>query len=117
MTAGRPLTLQERAWLVEGLQTLAAGEHFGGGQWTDAETNTVKPRDEPVDPAPYLAQVDSLRVVGRCECGEINCHTIRFQDYGLGEHSALVMSRTDDGRLLIISISEATERIVELEVV
>ena len=33
----RPLTEEERDWLILGLKTLATGEAMGGGSWVDEE--------------------------------------------------------------------------------
>lgn len=114
---GRELTAGEREWLILGLRTVATGEAWGGGRWVDTGTGLIEPRDSLVDPRPLLDQVDSLRVVGRCECGDPRCHTIRFQHYERGKSVAIVSHSTDDGRLLVIHVHEQTGLLAELEIV
>jgi hypothetical protein len=113
----RELTSQERAWLRSGLASLATGEYFGGGSWINTETGAAKPLDEPVDPSYWLEQIDTLRVVGQCDCGEPNCHTVQFQDFETGSVRGLVSYHTEDGRILNILINERTGRIAEPEVI
>lgn len=98
----RPITDQEHAWLIRGLKTFETGEYEGGGNATDAKTGETLPPPEPIDPAPYLAQLDGLRVVGKCGCGQPNCHTIKFQHHGEGSSAAFVTHHTEDERLLIV---------------
>lgn len=113
----RPLTERERAWLVQALFLLPTGEYMGGGRWVDEETGEVAPLDPPVDPAPYLAQLDGLVVVERCGCGNHACETVTFRGYRPGHAVALVHTETDDGRVLIVYVDEETDELVELEVV
>jgi len=113
----RSLTEQERAWLVQGLKTLASGEYFGGERWVDLASRKVKPLDDPIDPSYWLTQLDSLLVVGQCDCGERNCHTVQFEDFGTGPVIAMVSSGTDDDRMLNIFINEQTGRLVEMEII
>jgi len=113
----RELTKQERDWLIIGLSSLKTGEYFGGGQWIDTETGKTKPLDEPIDPNYWLDQVDILRVVSKCNCGESNCHTVQFQNFEPKKSIALVCDSTDDGRMLIIHIHEDTGLIAELELI
>ena len=113
----REVTKQERNWLIKGLSTLETGKYFGGGRWIDSETGKQKPLDEPIDPDYLLGQVDHLRVVSKCDCGEPDCHTVRFQNFESGKSVALVCDSTDDGRILIIHINEDSGLLAELEVI
>ncbi len=113
----RPLTDQERAWLIRGLNSLATGEYADGGRWIEKKTGEVKPLDPPQDPSSWLDQVDSLRVIGQCNCGEPNCHTVQFQDFEGSQVVAIVTYHTEDGRLLNVLINERTGRIAELEII
>ncbi|QQS42118.1 MAG: hypothetical protein IPM63_04010 [Acidobacteriota bacterium] len=110
------MTEQEREWLVLGLETLRTGEYFGGGNWVDLETNKAKELDQPLDPQPFLQQIDELRVVDKCPCGEARCHTVTFQNFEIGKSVAIVCSSTKDSRMLIIHINEDTGRLAELEI-
>jgi hypothetical protein len=78
---------------------------------------TGVPLDPPVDPAPYLAQVDELVVVDQCKCGQPGCRTVSFQHYRPGRAVALVHTETEDGRVLIVGVDEETDGLAELEVV
>jgi hypothetical protein len=113
----RPLTNQERNWLIRGLKTLETGEYFGGDNWIDTETNKRKSLDQPIDPLFHLQEVESLYVVGQCNCGERNCHTIQFQNYEKGKSAAIVCYHTEDKRMLIIHINESTGKLAELEII
>jgi hypothetical protein len=113
----RPLTTQEKDWLIRGLHTLGTGEYFGGGNWIDLQTKEKLPLDEPVDPSFLLDQIDNLRVIGQCECGEANCHTVQFQHYQRGRSVAIVCYHTEDKRQLIIHINEDSGLLAELEVI
>lgn len=113
----RSLTEQEKNWLIRGLETLKTGEYFGGGNWVDLETNKTKELDEPLDPEFFLAQIDELRVVGKCHCGDATCHTVEFQNFEIGKSVAIVCSSTEDRRMMIIHINEDTGPLAELEII
>ena len=113
----REITKQERDWLIKGLNTLETGQYFGGGRWIDTKSGETKPIDEPVDPKYWFNQIDNLRVVGKCDCGESNCHTVKFQNFESGKVVALVCDSTYDGRMLIIHIHEDSGLIAELEII
>lgn len=114
---GRELTKQEKNWLYQGLQTLRTGEYFGGGNWIEMETGKIKPLDEPIDPQFFLNQIIWLRVISKCDCGESNCHTVKFQNYNKRNTVALVTTYIEDGRMMIIHIDEESGLLVELEVI
>lgn len=113
----RPITEQEKNWLIRGLKTLETGEYFGGGNWIDTETNEKKPFDEPVSSNFLLNQIDNLRVIDKCDCGETNCHTIKFQHFESGKSVAVVCYHTEDERMLIIHINEDIKMLSELEII
>jgi hypothetical protein len=113
----RKLTQKETDWLKQGLATLQTGEYFGGGRWIDIETDETKPLDESIDNKFFLDQIETLRVVYECECGQSNCHTVHFQHFEKGKSVAIVSSSTDDKRMLIILINEDTGCLSELEII
>jgi hypothetical protein len=88
----RELTKQEKNWLIRGLKAIENGEN-------------------------YLKQINDLRVIEKCDCGEINCHTVQFQHFEKGKSVGLVNDSTDDGRMLIILVHENNEMITELEII
>jgi len=102
----RALTEQERNWLVRGLNALGTGEYFGGGRWIDTKTNKRKRLDDPVDPTSLLNEVDDLRVIDECDCGEPNCHTVKFQNFERGKSAAIVCYYTEDSRMLIVHVKK-----------
>lgn len=85
----------------------------------DVESGEVLPLDDPIDPLPYLTQIQELRVVSKCGCGDPNCHTIRFQNFGPGPRTsvAIVTYHTEDDRMLIIFEDEETGMLSELEII
>lgn len=113
----RALTEQEKKWLLRGLNTLGTGEYFGGGNWIDTKTGERLALDEPVDPQHLISQIESLRVVGKCDCGELNCHTVQFQNHERGKSVAIVCYHTEDNRMLIIPLNANTGRLAELEII
>lgn len=113
----RELTEQEKKWLIQGLKSLETGEYAGGGNWIDLKTNEILPLDKPITPDFFLNQIEYLRVVGKCGCGEPNCHTVQFQHFEVGKSDNLVIYHTDDNRMLIIMINEETGMLSELEVI
>lgn len=106
----RKLTVQEKKWLIRGLNSLKTGEYFGGGRWVDMETGETLPPDEPIDPQPFLEQINNLRVIYKCKCGDKNCHTIHFQHFRKGKSVAIVNYYTEDDRMLIIFIDEESRQ-------
>lgn len=117
----RKLTQQEKKWLRRGLKTLPKGEYFGGGKWIDVKTGKIKPKDKPLENKKYLEQIDGLRVIKKCKCGEKSCHTITFQHYKDGYHGGrsvlLAESHTEDGRMLIVFADRKTKMLTELEII
>jgi len=114
----RKLTRQEKKWLSRGLKSLETGEYFGGGRWVDVETEKVKPLDEPVDTAFFLQQIDGLKVVSKCDCGDKNCYTVMFQHYRPGKKISTIVSYfTEDHRMLNIDVDEETGKLVQLEII
>ncbi len=112
----RELTEQETNWLISGLKTLETGEYFGGGSWVDLDKNKTKELDEPLDADFFLEQIEGLRVIDKCPCGEATCHTVKFQNFEIGKSVAIVCSSTEDKRMLIIHINEDTGQLAELEI-
>ena len=111
----RPITAQERKWLVRGLNSLASGEYVGCHS-IDLATGTKPPPAPPTDPQPYLDQLDHLVVVHKCNCGGKNCHTVCFRDVPKGKPRTLVMHNTDDCRWLIITVDNETQELAALEI-
>ena len=112
----RKITSEERAWLIHGLSSLRTGEYVGCHA-VDIATGTKPSPGAPIDPQPYLDQLDTLVVTKKCNCGQKNCHTVSFRRQGNSQSVALVEHQTDDGRLLIICVDEATRELSELEIV
>ncbi|MBC7343521.1 MAG: hypothetical protein H5U02_13935 [Clostridia bacterium] len=75
-------------------------------RWHDPILRRPVPPGPPIDPEPYLAQIDGLMVTSQCSCGDPRCHTVKFRHYrqGKGKSVALVHTTTEDGRQLIVFI-------------
>ena len=71
----------------------------------------------PKDAAPYLKQIDELRVVHKCNCDDIDCHTVRFQHFEKGKCGTIVGSSIEDGRMIIIDIHKETNFLAGLEII
>jgi hypothetical protein len=112
----RPITSQERAWLIRGLNSLRTGEYVGCHA-IDLDTWRHPPLGPPVDPQPYLDQLDKLVVIQKCNCGGKPCHTVYFQESQWSEMRTLVMHCTDDGRWLNICVNHTTQELVKLEII
>ena len=113
----RKLTEQEKKWLIRGLNSLKTGKYFGGGYWINVKTGKTLPLDEPIDPRPFFDQIDDLRAIYKCKCGDKNCHTVHFQHYRRGRSDAIITYYTKDGRMLIIFVDEETGKLSELEII
>ena len=113
----RKLTKQEKDWLMQGLKCLETGEYRFGGKWEIGETGKIKPLDPPKDSAAYLQQIDDLRVVHKCKCGDADCHTIRFQHFEKGKCGVIVSNSIEDGRMLIIDVNKETNLLAGLELI
>jgi hypothetical protein len=112
----RKITAKERAWLIRGLHSLSTGEYVGCHA-VDLDTGTHPLPGKPVDPRPYLAQLDTLVVIKKCGCGQKTCHTVTFRQSKSCPPSNLVFSKTDDGRLLIIDVNRETGELSGLEII
>ena len=111
----RPITAQERKWLIRGLNALPTGEYVGCHS-INLATGSHPPPGPPINPQPYLDQLDKLVVVSKCNCGGKNCHTVTFRDVPKGKPRTLVMHNTDDGRWLIITVAKDTQELAGLEI-
>lgn len=112
----RPITTHERVWLIRGLNLLRTGEYVGCHA-VDLETGKPPTPGPPVDPQPYLDQLDQLTVIHQCACGQKNCHTVSFQQSQHGAVRPLVMHGTGDGRWLIICVNHTTKELAQLEII
>lgn len=114
----RELSDQERVWLVSGIKSLSEEyqappvhrHYISAGK-------SVLDKPELIDSKPLLEQIDGLRVVSKCGCGESSCHTVQFQHVQQGTLETIVNHYTDDGRMLNIDINEETGLIAQLEVI
>jgi len=113
----RKLTKQEKNWLISGLKTLETGEYRGGGNLVSGMTGKLKPLDEPKNPEPYLQQIDELRVVSKCKCDDLDCHTVKFQHFERGNCPAIVAIQIEGGRLLIIDVHKEKNLLAGREVI
>ena len=114
----RKITPQERAWLIHGLESLRTGEYATHS--IDLDTGKNPPPTLPIDPQPYLDQIDKLVVVNECRCGVKTCHTVKFRqsaEVNPRNIRTLVWTLTDDCRTLIVSVNVSTNELVDLEII
>jgi hypothetical protein len=112
----RKITTRERAWLIRGLNSLRTGAYVGTHA-INLDLGTNPPPGPPVDPQPYLDQIDKLIVVKKCRCGQKNCYTVTFRQSHLGRSVGLVMHYTEDDRRLIICVNNKSRELSELEII
>lgn len=115
LAENRSLTPRERERLTRALNTLPTGTYFGGGRWV--YHGRTKPLDEPIDPAPYLGALDSLRIVSRCGCGEPFCHTVQFQRFRAGHTRVFIHIDTEADLDIITFVDEDSRELAEMEVI
>lgn len=112
----RKLTKQEKEWLIKGLEYSQTEEYLKArkrraevaGKSTDINSPEIEF---------YLKQIENLRVIKKCECGDADCHTVRFQHSKRDECRTLVVTQIEDGRMLIIDIDKETKMLAGLEVI
>ena len=63
------------------------------------------------------SQVDSLVVIGICQCGDPDCHTVQFQHYSPGQSLEIIKTDLEDGRTISISINQKSGQISGLQIV
>lgn len=86
----RELTSKERHILIGTLSKMRRGDH-----------EIFEIDCEPEDPSQYLEQVNDLKVVDVCECGQKSCDTISFIDRNItGEE--MIASSNLGNRLVFI---------------
>ena len=112
----RPLTVQERSWLIRGLESLRTGEYVGYHA-VNLATGKKPSLGPPINPQPYLDQLDDLVVIEKCNCGQKNCQTVKFRRVNPKKIETLVMHNTEDGRWLVITAHKDTHKLAELEVI
>lgn len=113
----RKLTKQEKKWLIYGLKTLETGEYRGGGKWIDGKTGKIKSLDEPKSAELFLRQIDEIRVVRKCDCGQPECYTIKFQNYEPRKCGVMIETVTEDGRIMLIDVHNETQIPAGLEII
>jgi hypothetical protein len=70
-----------------------------------------------VDVDELYQQVDSLVVIGKCQCGDPMCHTVQFQHYKVGQSSEIFSTVLDDSRTMSIFVNRMTGMLSGLQVV
>ena len=69
----------------------------------------------------FLSQVDSLRVIEECDCGDPSCYSVRFSNseigYSLGFADGIVYEGTKEEMRIILFLHSESELISEMETV
>ena len=73
----------------------------------------------PEDTTNYLAQVDELEVIEKCNCGDSGCETVNFRgwDRNTALDQVMVGDYTKDPEALVVWVFAHNKKIVMLEVV
>lgn len=92
----RPITAQERAWLLRGIAKL----------------------DDQDEIEAYTEGISGLVVEAKCDCGDPACHSVEFTR---GEPETrtigIACTTSGDGRTLIVHADERSGELVELELI
>ena len=105
----RPIDQFEKEYLLRGLGMLDEAKPIQGEDGLGAVTWVYK--DE------LAMQIDSLIVIGRCQCGDPDCHTIQFQHHRGGFSEKIVEMALEDGRTLSIYVDRERGLLSGLEVI
>ena len=107
----RPIEQFEKEYLLRGLVMLDEAKPIPipGEDGTGAVAWIYKEE--------LVMQIDSLVVIGRCQCGDPNCHTVQFQHHRGGHSEKIVELALDDGRTLSIYVDRERGLLSQLEVI
>ena len=90
-------------------------------KWWVEEALNQEPEVSDLEKATYKLQLENLKVIEECDCGDPNCGSVKFSDYVQG-HSvaiadAIIHKHSSEEFLVILFINEVSDRFSELETV
>jgi hypothetical protein len=87
----RLLTKQEKEWLDRGFEAYKAGKDIR----FKSQSKTI-PNTAGLNLDLLVQEIESLRVISKCDCGDPECHTIRFQNYEPGYSREIITYHTEE---------------------
>lgn len=108
----RSISTVEKEYLLFGISTI--GENGNPIPLLGEDGSTV---EHMIDRGNLESQVDSLIVIGICQCGDPDCHTVQFQHYSSGLSSEVFKTELEDGRTMSIFINQKSGLISGLQIV
>jgi hypothetical protein len=105
----RPITQEEKEFLIRALGMLSSDEPIPVNDASGKAVNWVQKDD-------LVFQIDTLVVIGRCQCGDPDCHTIQFQYHRSGFSEKILEMVLEDERILSIYIDKEKGYLTCLEI-
>ena len=108
----RPITQAEKDYIMKGLDSLGPN-----GSPIPVKDEDGKQAVCWVEKEDLVNQLDSLVIVGVCQCGDPDCHTVQFQHHKAGSSSKIVEMKLEDGRSMSVYINRERGLLSGLEII
>jgi hypothetical protein len=108
----RPIAGFEKDYIIKGIESLG-----NNGSPIPVELEDGKAGIFWLDNDEFINQLDSLIIIGKCQCGDPECHTVQFQHYRAGYSIKLVEMILEDGRIMRIFINRELGLVSGLEII
>lgn len=108
----RPINKTEKNLILKGLAEI--GSNGGTIKVLDAQGRKAVCS---VEPEELRSQIDSLVIIGKCQCGDPDCHTVQFQHFQPGCSYKIVETKLEDDRTMRIFINGENGLLSGLEII